>query len=372
MNIRLVAIISVCFIMLVQIILAEKVILTDGTEEQGELSYRNGALTLDTGANQLLLQKHRIARIDERGDTYADYRIRYEACDKNSIDHLFELARWCESRFLLPEMIALYEKIVEIDPQNHDARNALGFVFDNNKWRREPADEYRIKEMQLRCGDKAGYEELALWCANNAVTEGLKDCSFYLLRLDPFSQSAIKWAKSFLERDARPLARIPLAGALVANIGEGSSSTAFNLFSLQLASSAGELIGEPVFSPCDGKVLYVSAAYEDRKKDDKPLPERENFIVIKSSGKLVTMFGIAANSAMVGTGADVRAGQLLAKVGNPVGGVPTLIVRVTNDDHFSIPVMFDKCVIRVDGKDEQKSNYRPVKGDALKASEQSE
>ena len=341
---------------------AERLRFCDGTTEEGELSYDGKELILKTGDRNIRVSKLKIARIEDRGDTYKKYRLLYDACDFNSIDNLMELARWCEKRFLVPEALSLYAKVLKIDTNDFDAREALGYIEDNGKWHRYPEDEYRYREAKLRCGDIKGYEDITNWCSTNGVSEGQKACSFYLLRLDPFHSEALKWAKPFLKEDRHSLTRPPLDRFVVSKFND-EPANAFTVFQVCFRAVFGEkLPAKSILSPIDGKVSYISAAYDDLPETEKRKPERENFVLIEGNGFSVVIYGIAKGSAEVGSGCKVRAGDTLAKVGNPMGGEPGIIMKVLNADSFSIPVIFARCDVKTEKGFVETKNYIPKEG----------
>jgi len=346
----------------------ERVVFCDGTEEEGRLFYRKGKLYLDTGGRVLELDKHRIASITDRGDTWNEYRRRRDAADENSADDMLELARWCAEHFLMPEAMACYRKVLKVDPDNYEARTALGYVEDNGRWVRWPEAEYRWREARLRCGDVKGYTELALWCLNKGVTDGLKECSFYLLRLDPFHESALKWARRFLERDRFTLDRPPLERAAVLKVGT-EPLCAGTLFAVLFGGTDGKgLAGCEAFAPVSGTVDYVQLPWEDLPPGSKRKAGRENFVILRSGSYRVALYGLSKGSCPLEAGRPVKAGEPVGKVGTPAGGNGTLELRVLNADSFSVPVRFSRCLAgRGKAAPKPAENHVPAAGETVAA-----
>ncbi|MFA4986652.1 MAG: hypothetical protein WC712_08720 [Candidatus Brocadiia bacterium] len=325
---------------------AEKVQFTDGTNCDGELTCDGTQLSLRSGDKILKFDKLKVTGITDRADTYTEYRRRYDACPQRSVENLSALARWCEEHFLIPEAREIYDRILTLEPDNYAARTLLGYVRDRESWRRFPEAEYRDREARLRVGDVKGYEDLATWCAASGVSGGLKDCSFYILRLDAFHVNALKWARPFLEQEKISLPAAPLDEFTVASLGPVGAASAFELFSVRLAGVDGSsLLGRPVTSPVAGRVEYASAQWPDLPDGEKEASARENFVLIRVGSRLVYIGGFALDGFAATTGADVTPGAALGRVGRPMGGAPGVILRVLDEDRFSTPVFLAHCYI---------------------------
>jgi len=82
----------------------------------------------------------------KKGETFADTfkRISGETSSmpsstakekKKKAAALLELAEWAAARYLWPESDAVYEKVLEIDPDNKDARKKLDYLKYGGEWR---------------------------------------------------------------------------------------------------------------------------------------------------------------------------------------------------------------------------------------------
>jgi hypothetical protein len=250
---------------------------------------------------------------------------------------MLELAQWAYSRFLVPESLSIYWEILKLQSDHYDARLALGFYRNGDRWAREKQGEYRYREDYLRCGDKKGYEDLALWAGTNGVTEGVKECSYYLLRMDPFHKDALKWARPFLADTVFLLKRPPLDKSLHYLVTPETPSV-FNLFSCRLAALDGKsLAGSKVICPVNGRIDYVQDLSDDTSAD-KPSPEADNFMVIASGSFRLRIGGFRKGAFAARTG-EVKAGDILGEVGTPTG-TALITMKAMDSDGFAIPIRY--------------------------------
>ncbi|MDZ7815740.1 MAG: hypothetical protein U5N86_06970 [Planctomycetota bacterium] len=346
---------------------AETLRLADGTVEQGELSWVDGKLVLDVGAKELVFDKHKVLEIGDRSATYSEYRFRRDATDLGDTEALMELADWCVSHFLMPEAMALYKDVIELQPDHYEARKALSYREERGKWRRERAQEYRYREARLRCGDKDGYVKLARWARNYGITDGLRECSFYILRMDQFHTEAVKWARPFLKDDPLELFA-PLAGEVkvLSNGNSGAQANAYNLFELVLGAVGGGSCwrGYIVLAPCDGKVNYVLNTFEDREGEGYDL-SRNNYLLLTAGNRSVKIGGFAKDGVLVKRERG-REGAASRHAGVRRQAPRYSRYRAGNVDTFSVPVEFSGVSVEGEGDWRETDNYTPDKGDILR------
>ncbi len=344
----------------------EKLSLYGGMIEEGDLRFVDGKLTLITGGREIVLHKHRIMDITERGDTYNEYRRLRDATDMTDTTAMMELARWARERFLAPEAIWIAHEVLKFQRDHYEAREMLYYRREGDRWARDKDGEYRYREELLRCGDKAGYEELALWAGTNGVAWGVRDSSYYLLRMDPFHRDALKWAKPHLEDERLHLPALPLK-ALTVREWQATDAGVFGLFTYELQTLDGKApTGEPLLSPVDGTIEYCSDLLEDDTTTDEP--GADNYAVISTGGFRVRIGGFRKGSFAKRSG-TVKAGEQLGIAGTP-GGKQLPTIRISNEDRFSIPLRFAKAtLIAADGTTKAVTDHRVKSGDRLKAGE---
>jgi hypothetical protein len=75
-----------------------------------------------------------------------EYEARYRKIDQESTDDLLELATWCRAKGLESKAKTLLLRVTKKDPDNEEARNALGHVKTGERW--VTADEARKLEKE--------------------------------------------------------------------------------------------------------------------------------------------------------------------------------------------------------------------------------
>jgi len=82
------------------------------------------------------VEKDRVARIEKKTSPWRRYRAKRRRCPDDAAGHL-RLAQWCERQGLGPERLDELEMVIALDPDNAEARTALGYVrSENGKWGR--------------------------------------------------------------------------------------------------------------------------------------------------------------------------------------------------------------------------------------------
>jgi tetratricopeptide (TPR) repeat protein len=111
--------------------LADTIILTNGDKIEGKiLEEDERAVKIQTKYGPITLARRSIRRVVKEGPTEAEYKEKASALAK---DHV-ELGDWCKEKGLEDEAKKHYEMALRFDPDNTDARKALGFVKKGDKW----------------------------------------------------------------------------------------------------------------------------------------------------------------------------------------------------------------------------------------------
>jgi tetratricopeptide (TPR) repeat protein len=111
--------------------LADTIILTNGDKIEGEiLEEGSQGVKVQTKYGPITLSRRSIRKIIKEGPTEAEYK---EKAAELAQDHA-ELGDWCKEQGLEEEAKKHYEMALKFNPDNADARKALGFVKKGDKW----------------------------------------------------------------------------------------------------------------------------------------------------------------------------------------------------------------------------------------------
>jgi tetratricopeptide (TPR) repeat protein len=143
-----------------QVVLADTIILTNGDRIEGKiLEEGDQAVRIQTKYGPVDLPRRSIRRIVREGPAQAEYQQKAAELAKEHV----ELAQWCAQKGLEEEAKKHYEMALRFDPDNADARKALGFVKKGDEWvkgeekaEKEPAkpEEETKKEPQKKESEK--------------------------------------------------------------------------------------------------------------------------------------------------------------------------------------------------------------------------
>lgn len=136
---------------------ADVVVLTNGDKVEGKiLEEGSSAIRIITKYGEITISRRRIARIVKETEEHAEYRKKTEELAKEHV----KLAQWCKEKGLEEEAKTHFETALELDPENADARKALGYVKRGAKWVK--ADSPEAKEEVLTEGQRVELHDKAI------------------------------------------------------------------------------------------------------------------------------------------------------------------------------------------------------------------
>jgi hypothetical protein len=152
---------------------ADEVYLRGGGQLSGVVLERTAATVLiEVGPGQIRLPMSRVARIAIGPSALAEFRARAAALAAADVNGWLRLARWAEAQGLLTQARETYERVVDLDPNNAAAHQALGDVLLESRWVSEE-ESYRARGFVLFEGAWVRPEEQhALLAERAAELEG--------------------------------------------------------------------------------------------------------------------------------------------------------------------------------------------------------
>lgn len=114
---------------------ADVVYLTSGGKVEGRIVSRTqSTIEVDIGAGSLSFSMSSVARIEEGRSALDDYDERAAALAQDDVDGWLELARWASRSGLGTQASRTYHRVLELDPDNAEANQALGRVELDGRW----------------------------------------------------------------------------------------------------------------------------------------------------------------------------------------------------------------------------------------------
>jgi hypothetical protein len=83
---------------------------------------------------KIIVPKTQVARIETEESLLEAYRRKKRDLGKSDIRGRLALARWCRSRYLPDESLLALLEVLRIDPDQKEAREALGYVKFKDRW----------------------------------------------------------------------------------------------------------------------------------------------------------------------------------------------------------------------------------------------
>jgi hypothetical protein len=155
--------------------LADEVYLKDGAMLVGTVEERGDDVLVTRGENTVRIPRSMVRKIVYAPLPEEIYEKRKAELDADDLEGHLELARWCVRQRLAGQADEAWRKVVELDPENAEARRALGHVrLEEGRWATE--DEAMARKGLVRHEGKwvtAAERDAAL--ANAAEEERVKE-----------------------------------------------------------------------------------------------------------------------------------------------------------------------------------------------------
>ena len=290
---------------------------------------------------------------------------------------MVQLGQWCRQWRLSELAGQAFDAAIAIDPDNRDARNALGFVGRDEQW----IQARQVFEEKLTALDRSSYQaylDLAAWCRQHNLLH--REIQLLLevtdrTRPEYRSQNKAPWRLTALHqlgqlvrhRPQNIPMRPPFAGRWLAKLDRTQHHQIVGQYyaiDFQVVDERGRkyhragkrnedwyTFGAEVYACAKGRVVFVVGHHEDMPPGTFGHHDNANRITIAYTGGELTLYGhLKQGSVVVRHGQIVKRGQLLAQVGNSgQSGVPHLhfnvgVSRHTTDNQWrslTVPFFFD-------------------------------
>src|SRR5262245_58235919 len=310
---------------------------------------------------------------DALGD---EFEARRQKRPDDVASHL-KLAAWARSSGLADAAQTEDEAALALDPENVDARKALGWVREAGTWRRV-SDVLAEKLQALPAKALAERLDLAAWCGDNGDPEDRWQLLVDVAVADPLNKRMLALIKPLLEqREQHTVLTPPLAGTWRAEVDKSGhhQAKAYAIHAIdftrvgpdgRLSRGAGKRLEDYygfdslILAAADGTVRMVEDGFPDLPPGTAGDFDEANSIGIEHAAHEWTDYGqIRQGSALVHEGDVVKAGQPIARVGNSgASGMPHLHFTLDmpvfassgEGDWLSIPWRLDGFrVVEADG-----------------------
>ena len=116
-------------------VLADEVVLRGGGKVTGIIVERTAdAIVLETAPGRVSVPLDRVASVRSTDSDLATYEQRAAKLAPNDAAAWAALARWAKGRDLRTQAREAYERVLALDPENHEANQALGRVEHDGRW----------------------------------------------------------------------------------------------------------------------------------------------------------------------------------------------------------------------------------------------
>ena len=338
-----------------------RVTLHDGSVHEGRLTWKQSKLWVK-GRKRRKIPYGDISMISApptptAEELAAEFGKRAKGLGADDLKGWLRLARWAAEQDLSDEAAEAYEKALELDEQNAEARAGIGELKDGGDWVAAGVILGR-KRQQLAADDHDGLVGLARFCFEHQLhLEGF-DLLVQVLTRDTYHKDAIKLAKPYTRRyRQRSALRFPLAGRWKASEDKSRHHQlkAYATYALDLMKvdergrthrGRGRELSDyftwdqPFYAVADGTVVEVRDGNPDNPVGQiGDAHEKHNGVSLDhGNGELSWYVHAKKGSIRVKLGDKVKRGQILGTVGNSGGSaLPHLHYTLISHRRLSVP-----------------------------------
>ncbi|RME86675.1 MAG: M23 family metallopeptidase, partial [Planctomycetota bacterium] len=279
---------------------------------------------------------------------------------KKGVQALWDLAQWCHKRELWKEEKQVYEVIVAISPNHRAARKKLGFAMGETDWMDgENFWQKLMREVSSNKSDKEYFEIIRL-CLQWDLKKQAEETVRIILRRNNYNKRGIRIFKQ-LTKEYKPKRTyiFPLKGRyrILLDKTRHHQMKCFAIWAYDIVkeNEFGRIAEKhphsnedfyiwnlPVYAVGDGIVKHVTQKYPDNPPGKIADFKKVNKVLIDhGDGEYSFYCHLKQNSVIVKVGDKVKAGQMIARVGNSgASGMPHLHFTLMDKDYFSIPIWF--------------------------------
>jgi len=112
--------------------LADEVVLRNGSSFTGLVREEGDRIVVEMDFGTMTFKKVDVRSVSKGNDPYSEFETRSKAA--TDIKGMLELAGWARGKGLGTKAMELYRRILTLDPDQADARKALGYEKFNGQW----------------------------------------------------------------------------------------------------------------------------------------------------------------------------------------------------------------------------------------------
>ena len=154
---------------------ADEIFLKGAGSFSGRITQETDAMVMiNTGDGEIGVPRDRIARVVKGRSALDEYEDRAKKLKPDNVQGWKELGRWAAHAGISTQSRQAYEHVVRVSPNDMEARQALGFVFQDQKWMTEE-ESYRSRGYVRYQGEWMTQNEVQMHEAHQANEQAIRD-----------------------------------------------------------------------------------------------------------------------------------------------------------------------------------------------------
>jgi len=154
---------------------ADEIFLKGAGSFSGRITQETDAMVMiNTGDGEIGVPRDRIARVVKGRSALDEYEDRAKKLKPDNVQGWKELGRWAAHAGISTQSRQAYENVVRVSPNDMEARQALGFVFQDQKWMTEE-ESYRSRGYVRYQGEWMTQNEVQMHETHQANEQAIRD-----------------------------------------------------------------------------------------------------------------------------------------------------------------------------------------------------
>jgi len=337
---------------------AEVVILRDGRKLAGECRSSGKEVAVSRAMTTRYVPRALIERVELQPGEQREFDALRLELERAGASGQYRLGQWLDDHLQYDEAEKFYTKAIELDRNHLEARRALGYRSDGNRWVSDPEKQLARASLGFGSASADACVRLGKVYAEKGQARTAETAFRRALLANPEHQEALALIQPYLAGyKPKNSCRKPLDGRTIAVSGHNHKFAAYMYHAIDLAKvdEKGELFsgderklesyytfGAPVYAAAGGEVISVTDRYPDMPIGQPGDFLEANSVCIQHAGGEYTLYAhLKQGSVVVRKGERVKAGALIGKVGNSGSSwSPHLHFCLYDSDGISLPVTF--------------------------------
>lgn len=343
---------------------ALEVLLDNGKHFTGEVTLSSHFVNVKVGPIIYQIPRGSVKTVRLAGLELAECAA-LKAKAAGSADGSYEFARWLDSKYQNAEAVPYYEEAIRINPDHAGAREALGYRREKTGWVLSEEDRLIIRTNWLGKEAAEASYQLAVLYRKAGQEKKVEPALRRALIADYMHPGALRMLRPITDKYvSKNKYRLPIDETWVV-LGDGSGeglnhhshkafmAYAFDFMKVDAQRSLTRVNnpktvedfytwGAPIYAAADGEVQAISDGFTDLPLGQSGEFWDANTVCLKHAGGEYTVYGhLMKGSFVVKKGQKVKAGDMLAKVGNSgSSGAPHLHFAMYDRDGIGLPCTF--------------------------------